>query len=184
MSIPWFIMLLASHLTLLILRNLIDKNGDHLNTYWHRNYTLVICMCHANVFCCYYKCCFWFDYKASVPPSRAMPALFFKALVGRRHCAPSEQIILTTSTHFENIPWALSNLKSDSQLEVWELHGQFIRLLPTSLKAPNEHVTGSIPHRGKSKTDNRFRKINDRFLRQICFPYQLALPETIWRQLW
>lgn len=86
--------------------------------------------------------------------------------------------------HFENIPWGLANFKSDSQLEMWELHGEYIRPSLTSLEVPNIHVISSVPHGERRETDNRFQKINDRFLRQNCFPNKLALLETIWWQLW
>lgn len=79
-------------------------------------------------FYCYYRCYFQFDYKASVSPNGVMPALFVKALIERRLCEPSEQIVSTIGTHFENIPCTLTSLNSDSPFEVWELHGTFIRV--------------------------------------------------------
>lgn len=79
-------------------------------------------LCYLYVPCnflfCYYRCCFQLGNKAAVLSSGGLPALFFKALVGRRPCEPSQQTIPTVSTLFENIFWALTNLKSDSQLEV------------------------------------------------------------------
>ena len=77
-----------------------------------------MCTCHASFYFVIVGVVFSLTIKLLVLPHGLLPTLFFKALVGRRPCEPSEQTIPAMSTHFENIFWALTNLMSDSQLEV------------------------------------------------------------------
>lgn len=180
----YLIVLLASHLTSWILKNSIDKMGLYqclltLKPYtWKSFYLYVSC---KHLFC-YYECS-WFDYKASVPSSGVLPALFFKA--GREK---SLWVFQANNSHHECTFWEYSVGTGQSQVwfsirgerAPWRVYKTIINLFRGS-KHTNHF---SLPHRERSKTDNRFQKVNDRFLKQNCLPNKLALPETIWWELW
>lgn len=76
----YFIVLLARHLTSWILKNSIDNMRLSQCLLTLKPYTwkrFVICMCHASIY--FVTECSWFDYKAFVPSSGVLTALFFKA---------------------------------------------------------------------------------------------------------
>lgn len=142
--------------------------------------------CYLYVSCkhlfCYSECS-WFDYKASVPSSGVLPALSFKA--GREKALRVSQ---TNNSNRECTFWDYSVGTDQSQVwfsirsvrAPWRVYKTITNLFRSS-KHTNHF---SLPHGERSKTDNRFQKVNDRFFKLNCPSDKLALTERIWWELW